>query len=227
LTDWVTFQSFFATQWFDHAKQIRLRKEWSEGLKQVTSAKDYFAKVEILLAQLGYNAQDQMVFDKVFAGLKENVQMHLINSMPQDLGSLKTQALNYDELHFALKSREKTDKGKGKATVAATGGGQGRASGSGKRRLTDKENLECKLKNWCFECKRVGKEVVGFAKEHPDHKKESGSSSNQSKKKDEKKKTSFTKKKASVNETKDAQETDADTAIGDSDDESSQNESKN
>src|SRR5882757_5635772 len=231
LTDWPTFQAYYATQWFDHAKQICLRKEWSEGLKQMTSAKDFFAKVEILIAQLGYDANSQMVFNKVFAGLKEHVQMHLISNMPPTLAELKVKALSYDELHFALRKRDKPEKGKGKANavVAATGGGQGKASGSGqnKRRLTDKENLECKLKNWCFECKRVGKEIVGFAKEHPNHKKESTSSSNQTQKTDSKKKTGFTKKKATVNKTKDAQETDADTVIKGLDEESSPEEAKN
>ena len=68
-----------------------------------------------------------------------------------------------------------------------------------------------------------------MAKDHESHKKESASSSNkfQFKKKDDKKKTSFTKKKATVNETKDTQETDADTVIEESDNESSPKETKN
>src|ERR1700750_764463 len=91
------------------------------------------------------------------------------------------------------------------------------ATGSGlKCRLSEKEQLFCRLKGFCFECKKENKEVMGMARDHPNQDKK-GAQGSSKPQKDQKKKEKFIKKKATANETE-THESDVDTVTGESDD---------
>ena len=104
----------------------------------------------------------------------------------------------------------------------------GSGSGSGSKRLSDEDWELCKVKGLCFVCKKIGKDVLGLAKEHPNHppkeeRKAGGSTKTVDNKKPPKKKT------ASVRATELEQEMDSDVDNGpaDSDSENQPGGSKN
>ena len=73
----------------------------------------------------------------------------------------------------------------------------GSASGSGSKRLSDEDWELCKVKGLCFICKKIGKDVLGLAKEHPNHPPKEGRKAGGSTKTVDNKK-SFKKRSASV-----------------------------
>ena len=161
---------------------------------QTGSAKDYFAIMEPLIIKLGYDRDTDHVVDQVFLGPKPHIQGHFATIIWTSFQEMKDSVVAYDEATFAQGPRKegKRDfKGKGKRAPIAE------ASTVGAKRLSDQEWEMCKVKGYCFICKKNGKEIYGLTKEHPNHpSREKKEDAAKDKQKQDKKKS--TKKTAGV-----------------------------
>jgi hypothetical protein len=174
LGNWDQFQDYFKGQWYDSGSVINARKKWKKGFIQTGSAKEYFALIELLIVKLRYNKNSREVIDTTFEGLKPHIRTHFALEAWADFATMKGSTCAYDEAYFAQNRKDPKDfKGKGKekrfqkTETAAMGSGSG--LGSGMKRLSDEDWEMCKVKGFCFVCKKIGKDVLGLAKEHPNH----------------------------------------------------------
>ena len=228
LGNWEEFMKFFKTQWYDSGAIINARKRWKKGFTQTGSAKDYFTIVESLIVRLNYNKDSSEVIDTVFEGLKQHIRTHFALSTWNDFREMKESTIAYDEAYFAQNKRTdpKDIKGKGKRFQKA----ETAATGSVTKRLSDEDWEMCKIKGLCFVCKKIGRDVLGLAKEHPNHPpKEKGKVVEPKNKKVDSKKPQK-KKTASVRATDLEQDTSSDvdrTEVSDSDSEGHEEKTKN
>jgi len=172
LDNWGEFVNFFKVQWYDSGSIINARKKWRRGVTQTGSAKVYFAILEQLIVKLGYDKDSAEVKDLCFEALKHHIQTHFALEIWPDFRTMKENSVAYDEAYFA--QNQKTDKeykdykdfkGKGKKNQKA----ETAVITSGSKRLLDEDWEMCKVKGFCFVCKKIGKDVLGLAKEHPNH----------------------------------------------------------
>jgi hypothetical protein len=163
---WAAFVDFFKTQFVDAGAVIQAKKKWRQAIVQTGSAKDYFALMEPLIIKLGYDRDMEHVIDQIFLGLKAHIRGHFATMVWSSFQEMKESVVAYDEATFNLGPRregKKDFKGKVKKTPRAE------ASAVGTKRLTDQEWEMCKVKGYCFICKKNGKEILGLAREHPNH----------------------------------------------------------
>ena len=231
LINWKSFMEHFKTQWYDSGSIINARKRWKKGFTQTGSAKEYFAIVEQLVVKLNYNKDSAEVIDIAFEGLKQHIRTHFALQDWPDFKTLKESCVVYDEAYFAQNRRTETRdfKQKGKKPQKTETVAMGSASGSGSKRLSDEDWELCKVKGLCFVCKKIGKDVLGLAKEHPNHPPKEGRKAGGSTKTVDNKKPQK-KKSASVRATDLEQELGSDVdrnGPGDSDSEDQPEGSKN
>ena len=166
------------------------------------------------------------MLDIVQEGLKLHIQTHFALTVWNDFRTLKLECIQYDKAYYAqtrTQDRKKDWKGKGKKTQKAE------SSGVETNRLSTEEWEMCKVKGYCFICKKGRKEVLGLAKEHPNHPKRDTQKreGSQYTKKEEKKTSTPKKKSAGVKAMDMEQESDGKTEVSDSDSEDLPEGSKN
>jgi len=226
LADWDLWVEHFKTQWYDQGDRIASRRKWRDGVSQTGSAREYFALMEGLIVKLSYNQNSREILDIVQEGLKLHIKTHFALTVWNDYRTMKNDCIQYDEAVYAqTRSREgkKQDKGKGKSTPK-----KAETSVMGTGRLSNEDWEMCKVKGFCFICKKTGKDVLGLAKEHPNHPKrektkEGGAKTN---KKEDKRNTK--NKTANVKALNTEHDSDVDkTAASDSDSDDQPEGSKN
>jgi len=227
LQDYDLFVEHFKTQWYDQGARIANRRRWKEGISQTGSAREYFSLMEQLIVKLSYDQNSQEVLDIVQEGLKLHIRTHFALTVWRNFRTMKSECIQYDEAYYAQTRTKgegrKQDKGKGKGTYK-----KAETSVMGTKRLSDEDWEMCKVKGFCFVCKKIGKDVLGLAKEHPNHPKRENTKEGGTKsyKKDDKKKN--TKKTANVKTLDTEQDSDVDkTAASDSDSDDQPEGSKN
>jgi len=176
---------------------------------------------------LGYNKDAAEVIDTVFEGVKQHIRTHYALEQWGDFRAMKTACVLYNEAYFAQnrKTEGRDFKGKGKRPQRA----EAAVTGSGLKRLSDKDWEMCRIKGFCFVCKKIGKDVLGLAKEHPNHPpKERRRNEEPKTKKVDNKRDSKKKNTVSVKATDVERDSDVDrTEVSDSDSEDQTGESKN
>jgi len=228
LQDWDEFVDHFKTQWYDQGARIANRRRWKEGISQTGSAREYFSLMENLIVKLSYDQNSREVLDIVQEGLKLHIRTHFALTVWRNFRTMKAECIQYDEAYYAqTRTRgdtKKQDKGKGKQTPK-----KAETSVMGTKRLSDEDWEMCKVKGLCFVCKKIGKDVLGLAKEHPNHPKRENTKEGGAKnyKKDDKKKNTKNKT-ANVKALDTEHDSDVDkTAASDSDSDDQPEGSKN
>jgi len=228
LQDFDLFVEHFKTQWYDQGARITNRRKWREGISQTGSAREYFSLMEQLIVKLSYDQNSQEVLDIVQEGLKLHIRTHFALTVWRNFRTMKSECIQYDEAYYAQTRTKgegrKQDKGKGKSTYK-----KAETSVMGTKRLSDEDWEMCKVKGFCFICKKIGKDVLGLAKEHPNHPKRENTKEGGAKnyKKDDKKKNTKNKT-ANVKALDTEHDSDVDkTAASDSDSDDQPEGSKN
>ena len=185
LRKWKNFCEHFIHQFRDPGLIEKAKNQWKQGMNQTGKAVDYFQKVEEILLRLQYLRDSEMVLDQVQMGLKTHIRTHFIGRSWNTLNDMKAEIVPFDSAHWEINNakpsgeKSKTQASGSKATTTQPERSKSqtpyvktetaKTGTTSQRYLPQEEFEECKKNRWCFLCKKEGKEIVGSARFHPNH----------------------------------------------------------